>query len=90
MLAYNLTSIDYVQPLVNICEKYSKHFKVDIVCGHYVVDGSSYLGVCSMCPNVVDIVPVLPERLDEGIEDKYFAFLQDVRRIGREHLENKE
>lgn len=90
MLAYNLKTIDDVNALVNVCERYSEHFKTDIVCGHYVVDGSSYLGVCSMCPNIVDIVPVLPEKLDEAIEYKYFAFLQDVRRIGREHLENKE
>lgn len=87
MLAYSLNSIDNVEPLVNICTKYSDYFKVDIICGHYVVDGSSYLGVCSMCPNIVDIVPVLPERLDNTFKNKYDAFLQDIYRIGREHLE---
>ena len=86
MLAYNLKTIDDAKALVRVCEEYSEYFKTDIVCGHYVVDGSSLLGVCSMCPNIVDIRPILPERLDVSIMNHYHNFLKAIGQIGREHL----
>lgn len=87
MLAYNLKTIDDAKALVRVCEKYSEYFKTDVVCGHYVVDGSSLLGVCSMCPNIVDIRPVLPERLDTKFTQLYYNFLQDIREIGNKPIQ---
>lgn len=88
MLAYNLNDLSNVKPLVDICEKYKPYFNVDIIHGHYVVDGCSYLGVCSMCPNIVSIVPVLPEIIDEGTRTKYFQFNQEIMKLGRESHES--
>lgn len=86
MLAYNLKTVDDAKALVRVCEEYSEYFKTDIVCGHYVVDGSSLLGVCSMCSNIVDIRPILPERLDTKFTQLYHNFLQDIREIGNKSI----
>lgn len=87
MLAYSLKTIDNAKDLVKVCEKYSEYFKIDIVCGHYVVDGSSFLGVCSMCPNIVDIRPILPERLDTKFTQLYHNFLHDIREIDNKPIQ---
>ena len=87
MLAYSLKTMDDVNALVDVCDKYSEYFKTDIVSGHYVVDGSSYLGVCSMCPNIVDIRPILPERLDTKFTQLYHNFLHDIREIGNKPIQ---
>ena len=87
MLAYSLKTIDDAKDLVKVCEKYSEYFKIDIVCGHYVVDGSSFLGVCSMCSNIVDIRPILPERLDTKFAQLYHNFLHDIHEIGNKPIQ---
>lgn len=83
MIAFNLNNIDRAKELVELSEKYSNYFPVDVRQKHYIVDGRSLLGVMSMMGNVVEIIPVLPEVIDESIKQKHFQFIQDIQKLGR-------
>lgn len=54
-LQINLLSFDEALEISNVCERYSKLFDIDAVCGRYVVDASSILGMESLVGNSVII-----------------------------------
>lgn len=56
MVFSQLESLEMVRSLVEICDKYSELFDVDIQYGRYTVDGCSVLGVASMLGKIVTIV----------------------------------
>lgn len=84
MIAYNLNNIDRAKELVELSEKYSNYFPVDVRQKHYIVDGKSILGVMSMIGNVVEVIPVMPNIIDEITKQKHFQFIQDIQKLGRD------
>lgn len=84
MIAYNLKDIESAKELVDLCEKYSKYFLFDVRQKHYVVDGKSLLGVMSMIGNVVEVIPVMPNTIDEITKQKHFQFIHDIQKLGRD------
>jgi len=84
MIAYNLNNIDRAKELVELSEKYSNYFPVDVRQKHYIVDGKSLLGVMSMIGNVVEVIPVMPNNIDETTKQKHFQFIQDIQKLGRD------
>ena len=62
-----LDCLDTVNELCRICTKYRDKFETDVVCGRYIVDGCSYLGLTSMLGHVVVIKPITDEKNDDFI-----------------------
>lgn len=66
---------DKVNKLCAICE--AAPFDVDIVCGKYVVDGTSAMGVASLIGRTVTVYPVA---VDD--QSQIFDFYEKLTTIG--------
>ena len=75
MIFINLDSLETVNNLVKICDKYDKHY-IDVAYGRYTVDGRSVLGVSSLMGKIVKIIPVT----DDEILTKFIE--KEVTEIG--------
>lgn len=56
MVFMTLDSLDKVNALVKVCERY-KEVDTDVMHGRYTVDGRSVLGVSSLLGNIVKVCP---------------------------------
>lgn len=56
MVFVTLDSLDKVNALVKVCERY-KEVDTDVMHGRYTVDGRSVLGVSSLLGNIVKVCP---------------------------------
>lgn len=63
----DLFDLSTVNELCKICDKYKRLFETDILCGRYIVDGCSVLGVTSMLGHTVEIRPLAFDKDDEFI-----------------------
>lgn len=75
MIFINLDTIDVVNNLVKVCDRYNDIY-IDIIHGRYTVNGKSILGVCSLMGNIVRIVP------DTICEDILDNLTKDLIEIG--------
>ena len=75
MVFVTLDSLDVVNALVKVCEKY-KDIDTDVLHGRYIVNGRSVLGVSSLLGN---IVKVCPNTTDETIMN---SIIKDLEEIG--------
>lgn len=75
MVFVTLDSLDKVNALVKVCERY-KDVDTDIMHGRYTVDGRSVLGVSSLLGN---IVKVCPNTTDECLMN---SIIKDLEEIG--------
>lgn len=57
MLSYNLDSLESAEKLVKMCQKYKGLMDIDIICGRYIIDAYSMLGVHSLIGRTVSIDP---------------------------------
>lgn len=80
-LFIDLDDLRTVNELCKICDKYRNHFETDIVCGRYIVDGCSVLGVASMLGRKVMIRPLTSGKCDD--------FVMKMVSIGA-YIKNKE
>ena len=55
MIFLNLDTLDKVDKLTRVCDRYEINF--DVIHGRYIIDGRSVLGVSSLLGNIVKIVP---------------------------------
>lgn len=62
MIFIHIDSLETVNHLVKICDKYNQH-DIDVVYGRHVVDARSYLGVCSLLGKIVKIMPITDDQL---------------------------
>ena len=75
MIFINLDSLNKVNALTKVCEKYDD-LDTDIMYGRYIVNGCSVLGVSSLLGN---IVRVCPNTDDEEIMN---SMIKDLEEIG--------
>ena len=75
MIFINLDSLDKVNYLTKVCEKYDD-LDTDIMYGRYIVNGRSVLGISSLLGN---IVKVCPNTNDEAIMN---SIIKDLEEIG--------
>ena len=75
MVFVTLDSLEVVNALVKVCERY-KDVDTDVMHGRYTVDGRSVLGVSSLLGN---IVKVCPNTTDETIMN---SMIKDLEEIG--------
>lgn len=73
MLSYNLDSLDSAEKLVKMCQKYKGLMDIDIICGRYIIDAYSMLGVHSLIGHMVSVEPQtdnknLVEQFGEDLE----------------------
>lgn len=64
MVLLNLDSLDKVEKLTRVCERYD--VDVDIIHGRYTINGKSVLGVTSLIGNIVKIIPDTNDNLMLG------------------------
>ena len=64
MVLLNLDSLDKVEKLTKVCERYD--VDVDIIYGRYTINGKSVLGVTSLIGNIVKIIPDTNDNLMLG------------------------
>lgn len=57
MLSYNIDSIESAEKLLRMCERYKDLMDIDIICGRYIIDAYSMLGVHSLIGHIVTIDP---------------------------------
>ena len=57
MLSYNLDSLESAEKLVKMCQKYKGLMDIDIICGRYIIDAYSMLGVHSLIGHMVSVEP---------------------------------
>ena len=74
MILINLDSLEKVNNLVKICERYQADF--DIEYGRYVINGKSVLGVSSLLGNIVKVLPDTDDQLMLGY------IVRDLKEIG--------
>lgn len=77
MLSFNLSDINKVKNLVDICEQYKNDFDIDIIHGRQIVDGSSFLGAVSFIGNIVSI------RTSEKEGNKYEEFKKKIEEVNQ-------
>ena len=73
MLSYNLDSLESAENLVKMCQKYKGLMDIDIICGRYIIDAYSMLGVHSLIGHMVSVEPQtdnknLVEQFGEDLE----------------------
>lgn len=73
MLSYNLDSLESAEKLVKMCQKYKGLMDIDIICGRYIIDAYSMLGVHSLIGHMVSVEPQtdnknLVEQFGEDLE----------------------
>lgn len=56
-MSYYLKNTDSAVKLSSICKEYTDDLVIDVKCGHYIVDGASFLGVASLIGHIVEVVP---------------------------------
>ena len=56
-MIYCLKNTEAAAKLSAICQEFKDELVVDVKCGHYVVDGASFLGVASLIGHAVDVEP---------------------------------
>lgn len=69
-LYFDIKNFQDARNISDICVKHD--IDVDVVCGRYVVDGASLLGVSSMIGRVVEVRPIIPSQ----------EFVDDIKNIG--------
>lgn len=57
MLSYNLDSFESAKKLIGLCEKYKDQMDIDVICGRYIIDACSVLGVHSLIGHMVSLEP---------------------------------
>ena len=57
MISYCLRNTESAAKLSNICQEYKDDLVIDVKCGHYIVDGASFLGVASLIGHIVEVLP---------------------------------
>lgn len=57
MLSYNIDSIESAEKLLRMCERYKDLMDIDIICGRYIIDAYSMLGVRSLIGHMVSVDP---------------------------------
>ena len=55
MFSYNIDSFESAGKLVRLCEKYHDKMEIDVLCGRYIIDGCSTLGVHSLVGHTVSL-----------------------------------
>ncbi len=60
LIAFKIETLDDVQKLVNICDKYP--FNIDVIHGIQTVDAKSVLGVASLLGNYVSVIPITDDK----------------------------
>lgn len=73
-----LNSIEQVNDLCNLCDRYKSKFDVDISCGRYSVDGNSVLGVLQLFGRTVTVMPLVCE--DDDMESVR-EFIEGVKML---------
>lgn len=73
MLSYNIDSIESAEKLLRMCERYKDLMDIDIICGRYIIDAYSMLGVHSLIGHMVSVEPQtdnknLVEQFGEDLE----------------------
>ena len=53
MFNYSIDSFDSPGKLLRLCEKYHDKMEIDVLCGRYIIDGCSTLGVHSLVGHTV-------------------------------------
>lgn len=72
-----LNTLEDVQNLANLCEKFSESMCVDVYHGRYTLSGRSILQLTSMIGSIVRLVPEEVESMDA-----LYAFKDEVIKIG--------
>lgn len=75
MVFMTLDSLDKVNALVKVCERY-KEVDTDVMHGRYTVDGRSVLGVSSLLGNIVMVCP------NTNDESMIHSIIKDLEEIG--------
>lgn len=71
MFYIKLSTLEVINNLVRICDRYKDKMDIDMLYGRYTVNAASYLGVMSLMGNIVEIKPIsddevlIKELLDE-------------------------
>lgn len=63
MIFIKLDTLETVNQLCKISDKYKDKMNIDISYGRYIIDACSILGVTSLMGNIVKIVPVTDDTL---------------------------
>lgn len=74
MFLINLSSLEKVNELVKICERYDTD--IDIEYGRYIINGKSVLGVASLLGNIVKVIV----NTNDNLLIEYFY--RDLKEIG--------
>lgn len=75
MIFITLDSLDKVNALTKVCEKYND-IDTDVMHGRYIVNGCSVLGVSSLLGNIVKICPNTTD------EETMNSIINDLEEIG--------
>lgn len=60
LIAFKIETLDDVQNLVNVCDKYP--FNIDVIHGTQRIDAKSFLGVTSLLGNYVSVIPMTEDK----------------------------
>lgn len=71
-----LDSLETVNALCHVCDRYAGEMDIDVTHGRTVVDGKSILGVTSLIGKIVRLDPIIKE------EDTIIKFFSEVEVIG--------
>ena len=74
MVLYNLDTLEKVNKLTKVCDRYE--IDIDVLCGRYIINGRSVLGVSSLIGNIVKIQPVTDDKLLKAY------VIRDLKEIG--------
>lgn len=78
MINCKLTNFDCAQELVCVCRRYDED--IDVICGRYVIDGKSTLGVASLVGNHVSIeINTEDESVKRKFKEEMEAALNESR-----------
>lgn len=76
MLSYNLDSFESAKKLIGLCEKYKDQMDIDVICGRYIIDACSVLGVHSLIGHIVSIEP---QTDDENLKSEFGEELEKIK-----------
>lgn len=74
MVLYNLDTLEKVNKLTKVCDRYE--IDIDVLCGRYIINGRSVLGVSSLIGNIVKIQPITDDKLLKAY------VIRDLKEIG--------
>ena len=80
MIAYKLDTLEDVNNLVKVCDRYD--FYIDVIHGSQVVDGKSVLGVASL---VGKFVTVIPQTDDEVVISKFESEIKKYSKCHKDY-----